>query len=276
MTQNINFQKNIPSGFTKLDEMTAGWRPGDFVIIAGRPSMGKSGFALSAARNMILDSDCGVAFFSLEMPEWLVMKRIVYAETELDRNKIPCTKHEWKQLNSKITELFDAPLYIDDTPALSVSEFREKCLQLIQENNIRVAIIDYLQLMMWRSDKNISRGQQISNISRSLKAIACELNITVIALSQLQKRANRRPVLSDLSDENIAQYADVVTFIHRPEYYCIGKDSEGNTLRGVAEIIIAKNRNGILGDVRLIFKKQFCKFVEPETTIPALTAEIEN
>jgi len=264
---------SVPSGFAKLDEKTGGWRPGDFAIIAGRPSMGKTAFALSMARNMAIDHDCGVAYFSAEMSERSLMARMFHAETEFDVQQIiHANKPAWEQLNSKMAKLIDAPLYIDDTPAPSVSEIREKCQQLIVKNDIKVAIIDYLQLMTWMGDEKLSREQEELNITRTLKAIAVELNIAVIALGQLNRCVNnwkdrcKRPILSDLPSEGIAQNADMVILIHRPEYYGIYEDSEGNELSGVAEIIISKNRNDILGDVRLTFDNKFYKFVDSEIT----------
>jgi replicative DNA helicase len=265
----------IPSGFTQLDRITAGWQPTDLIIVAARPSMGKTAFVLSMARNMAVDHKCGVALFSLEMSAQQLGKRMIVSETELNSDKIrsgKLDKYEWDQLDDKIAKLTGAPIFIDDTPALSVFEFRTKCRRLLQKG-VRIAIIDYLQLMTWTGDTRGNREQEVSNISRSLKAIAKELNIPVIALSQLNRGvesrtglANKRPQLADLRESGaIEQDADIVAFIHRPEYYGFSQDEEGNSLEGIAEIIISKHRNGALDDVRLAFKKQFAKFVEPET-----------
>jgi replicative DNA helicase len=204
-----------------------------------------------------------------------LVKRMIVSETELESDKIrsgKLDKSEWEQLYAKITRLTDAPVFIDDTPALSVFEFRTKCRRLVQKG-VRIAIIDYLQLMTWTGDTRGNREQEVSNISRSLKAIAKELNIPVIALSQLNRGVenrtglqNKRPQLADLRESGaIEQDADIVAFIHRPEYYGFAQDEEGNSLEGIAEIIISKHRNGALDDVRLSFKKHFAKFVEPET-----------
>ena len=266
----------IPSGYTKLDRITAGWQPTDLVIIAARPSMGKTAFVLSMARNMAVDHGCGVALFSLEMSSQQLIKRMIVSETELESDKIRTGRledYEWQQLDAKIAKLIEAPVFIDDTPALSVFEFRAKCRRLVQQDKIRIAIIDYLQLMTWTGDTKGNREQEVSNISRSLKAIAKELNIPVIALSQLNRGVesrtglqNKRPQLADLRESGaIEQDADIVAFIHRPEYYGFTEDEQGNSLEGIAEIIIAKHRNGALDDIRLIFKKHYAKFVEPET-----------
>ncbi len=275
----------VPSGFTKLDRITAGWQPTDLVIIAARPSMGKTAFVLSMARNMAVDHKRGVALFSLEMSAQQLVKRMIVSETELDSDKIRTGRlepFEWEQLDAKIGKLVEAPVFIDDTPALSVFEFRAKCRRLVQQHGISIAIIDYLQLMTWTGDTKGNREQEVSNISRSLKAVAKELNIPIIALSQLNRGVenrtglqNKRPQLADLRESGaIEQDADIVTFIHRPEYYGFDVDEEGNSLRDVAEIIIAKHRNGALDDVQLTFKKHFAKFVEPETV--SLSFDIPN
>ena len=264
----------IPSGFTKLDRITAGWQPTDLVIIAARPSMGKTAFVLSMARNMAVDHKCGVAVFSLEMSSQQLIKRMIVSETELDSDKIRTGNldtDEWAHLETKIRKLTEAPVFIDDTPALSVFEFRTKCRRLVQQFGIRVAVIDYLQLMTWVNDTKGNREQEVSNISRSLKAIAKELNIPIIALSQLNREVekrtglkNKRPQLADLRESGaIEQDADIVAFIHRPEYYGFTDDGE-NSLEGIAEIIIAKHRNGALGEIQLAFKKHFAKFAELE------------
>ena len=267
----------VPSGFTKLDRLTAGWQPTDLVIIAARPSMGKTAFVLSMARNMAVEHGCGVALFSLEMSALQLVKRMIVSETELESDKIRTgrlERFEWEQLDVKIKKLTESPVFIDDTPALSVFEFRAKCRRLVQQHGIRIAIIDYLQLMTWTGDTKGNREQEVSNISRSLKAIAKELNIPVIALSQLNRGVesrtglqNKRPQLADLRESGaIEQDADIVAFIHRPEYYGFTEDPEdGSSLEGIAEIIVAKHRNGALDDIRLAFKKHYAKFVELET-----------
>ena len=266
----------VPSGFVKLDRITAGWQPTDLIIVAGRPSMGKTAFVLSMARNMAVEHGCGVALFSLEMSKVQLGTRMIVAETEIDSDKIRSGRldqSEWIQLAAGIEKFDNAPLYIDETPALSVFEFRAKCRRAVQQFGIRIAIIDYLQLMTWSGETKIGfREQEVSNISRSLKAIAKELNIPIIALSQLNRAVEsrtgpkQRPQLADLRESGaIEQDADIVLFIHRPEKYGLTEDSDGNSLRGYAEVIISKHRNGALDDVPLTFKAQFAKFVEQES-----------
>jgi len=270
----------VPSGYTNIDRLTSGWQPTDLIIIAARPSMGKTAFVLSMARNMAVDHGFNVALFSLEMSSTQIVKRMIVSETELESDKIRNGKlspEEWEQLDAKIARLSESPIFIDDTPALSVFEFRAKCRRLVMQHNIQIAIIDYLQLMTWTGDTKGNREQEVSNISRSLKAVAKELNIPVIALSQLNRMVEgrtggvkgKRPHLSDLRDSGaIEQDADIVAFIHRPEYYGFDTDPEdGRSLRDVAEIIIAKHRNGALEDIQLTFKKDYAKFVDPETIL---------
>jgi replicative DNA helicase len=263
----------VPSGFTSLDRITSGWQPSDLIIVAARPSMGKTAFVLSMARSIAVDFNRGVAFFSLEMPAVQLVKRLMISETGLSSEKIKNGKletHEWRQLETKIQSLSEAPLYIDDTPALSIFEFRSKARRLVQNHKIELIIIDYLQLMTGPPETNNMREQEVSAISRSLKAIAKELNVPIIALSQLNRAVemragNKRPQLSDLRESGaIEQDADLVAFIHRPEYYGFIEDENGNSLIGIAEIILAKHRNGAVGDVRLKFRREEAKFYDLE------------
>jgi len=263
----------VPSGFTALDRITSGWQKTDLIIIAARPSMGKTAFVLSMARNMAVDHNRATAVFSLEMSSIQLVNRLIAAETELGNDKLKTGRlenYEWEHLNRKISALEKAPIFIDDTPALSIFEFRAKCRRLKMQHDIQVVIVDYLQLMTAGTDSRGSREQEVSTISRSLKAIAKELNIPILALSQLNRsvesREGKRPQLSDLRESGaIEQDADIVTFIHRPEYYGMTEDDSGNSLIGVAEIIIAKHRNGATGDVHLAFKKELAKFSDMET-----------
>jgi replicative DNA helicase len=263
----------VPSGFTALDRITSGWQKTDLIIVAARPSMGKTAFVLSMARNMAVEHNRATAIFSLEMSSIQLVNRLIAAETELGNDKLKTGRlenYEWEHLNRKISGLEKAPIFIDDTPALSIFEFRAKCRRLKMQHDIQVVIVDYLQLMTAGSDNRGSREQEVSAISRSLKAIAKELNIPILALSQLNRsvesREGKRPQLSDLRESGaIEQDADIVTFIHRPEYYGITEDDSGNSLIGVAEIIIAKHRNGATGDVHLAFKKELAKFSDMET-----------
>ncbi len=260
----------VPSGFTELDRITAGWQKSDLIIVAARPSMGKTAFVLSLAKNVAIDFKKPVAFFSLEMSAVQLVTRLISSETELDASKLKrgqLEKYEWTQLNEKIKGLIGAKLYIDDTPALSIFELRAKCRRLKAQHNIELVIIDYLQLMAGSSDKSGNREQEISNISRSLKSLAKELSIPIIALSQLSRAVetrggNKRPILSDLRESGaIEQDADLVLFLYRPEYYKID-DIDGRPTKGLAEVIIAKHRNGALSDVYLRFIDKFAKFID--------------
>jgi len=263
----------VPSGFTALDRMTLGWQAADLVIVAARPSMGKTAFVLSMARNMVVEHKIPVAFFSLEMPSMQLAKRLMMSESGIESDKIRGGKkmelHEWQQLEASISNLVGSPLFIDDTPALSIYEFRSKARRLVLAHGIKVIVIDYLQLMTGPPEMQKGlREQEVSAISRSLKAVAKELNVPIIALSQLNRAVetrggNKRPQLSDLRESGaIEQDADLVLFIHRPEYYGITEDENGNPLRGVAEIIISKHRNGSVGDVQLAFKHHQAKFTD--------------
>jgi replicative DNA helicase len=259
----------VPSGFTDLDRMTSGWQKSDLVIIAARPAMGKTAFVLSMARNIAVDHKRPVAVFSLEMSSVQLVNRLISSETELPSEKIKTgnlNTNEWAQLETKIKGLEEAPMFIDDTPALSIFEFRSKIRRLVMQHKIEIVIIDYLQLMT--AGGAFSREQEVSTISRSLKAIAKELNVPIIALSQLNRSVemrsgDKRPQLSDLRESGaIEQDADMVLFIHRPEYFGINEDSLGNSLIGMAELIVAKHRNGAVGDVRLRFRKEFTRFTD--------------
>lgn len=261
----------LQTGFTPLDKITSGWQNSDLVIIAARPAMGKTAFVLSMAKNMAVSYGYPVALFSLEMSNVQLVNRLIVNTCEIPGEKIKngqLLPYEWEQLDFKIKELYDAPLFIDDTPSLSVFELRTKARRLVREHGIKMIIIDYLQLMNASGMNYGSREQEVSMISRSLKGLAKELNIPIIALSQLNRGVEgrtgaegKRPQLSDLRESGaIEQDADMVCFIHRPEYYKILEDDKGNSLIGLAEIIIAKHRNGATGDVLLRFKSEFARF----------------
>lgn len=263
----------VPSGFTKLDRLTGGWQKSELVIIAARPGMGKTAFVMSTARNAAVIGKKPVAIFSLEMSSLQLVNRLLSGEAELPSEKLrrgTLEDYEWAQLTHKISKLSDAPIYIDDTPALNVFELRAKCRRLKSQFDIQLIIIDYLQLMSGSGDKNGNREQEISNISRSLKSISKELDVAVIALSQLNRSVEtrggaKRPMLSDLRESgSIEQDADMVLFIYRPEYYGITQDESGNDTQGIAEIIIAKNRNGALETVPLRYINKFVKFTDLE------------
>lgn len=260
----------IPSGFSDLDRLTSGWQPSDLIILAARPGMGKTAFVLSMARNMAVDHGRKVAVFSLEMSSVQLITRIISSETGLSSEKLrkgDLNDSEWNQLTSGVKDLEKANLFIDDTPALSVFDLRAKCRRLSSTQGLDLIIIDYLQLMTVGGSKNTgNREQEISTISRSLKSIAKELNVPVIALSQLSRAVetrstSKRPQLSDLRESGaIEQDADIVSFIYRPEYYGIEEWEDGEPSTNQAEIIIAKHRNGSLDDVRLRFIGELAKF----------------
>ncbi len=261
----------IRTGFDRLDKITSGWQNSDLVIIAARPAMGKTAFVLSMAKNMAVNFNIPVALFSLEMSNVQLVNRLIVNVCEIPGEKIKSGRlesYEWEQLDFKIKELYGAPIYVDDTPSLSVFELRTKARRLVREHHVKCIIIDYLQLMNASGMNFGSREQEVSTISRSLKGLAKELDIPIIALSQLnrgvesrQGAEGKRPQLADLRESGaIEQDADMVCFIHRPEYYKITEDERGNSLIGVAEIIIAKHRNGATGDVRLRFRNEFAKF----------------
>ncbi|HIR33865.1 MAG TPA: replicative DNA helicase [Candidatus Coprenecus merdigallinarum] len=259
----------VPSGFTGIDKVTLGWQESDLVIIAARPSMGKTAFVLTMARNMAVDHHIPVAFFSLEMSSKQLVKRLLVSETGLSSEKIRGGKrlldYELVQLHERIKDLASAPLFIDDTPSISVYELRSKARRLVRNAGVKLIIIDYLQLMTGPPELRGMREQEVSNISRSLKAIAKELSIPVIALSQLSRDVEKRggnkiPQLSDLRESGaIEQDADIVMFIHRPDYY--GTEEEG-AVPGQAQIIIAKHRNGSTDVVPMIFRKNEARFVD--------------
>ena len=253
----------IPSGFNAVDTVTSGWQPSDLVIIAARPGMGKTAFVLSMARNMAVTMERPVAFFSLEMSSVQLITRLISSETGINSETLRKGKlndDEWQRLLAKVHPLEKAPLYIDDTPALSIFDLRAKCRRLVAEKKVEIIIIDYLQLMTANSSgKGGNREQEISAISRGLKSLAKELHVPVIALSQLsrevEKRPGKRPMLSDLRESGaIEQDADIVSFIYRPEYYKIEVWEDDTPSAGQAEFIIAKHRNGSLEDVRLSFE----------------------
>lgn len=261
----------VKSGFHSLDKITSGWQNSDLIIIAARPAMGKTAFVLSMAKNMAVDFKIPVAFFSLEMSNIQLVNRLIMNVCELDGDKMKSgnlEQIEMERLENRITQLIDAPIYVDDTPSLSVFELRSKARRLVREHQISIIIIDYLQLMNASGVHTTNREQEVSMISRSLKALAKELNIPIIALSQLNRGVEnrsgvegKRPQLSDLRESGaIEQDADIVCFIHRPEYYKITEEN-GESLLGLAEIIVAKHRNGATDLVKLKFKNIYARFM---------------
>ena len=270
--QDLGGITGVPTGFSKLDGLTAGWQKSDLVIIAARPSMGKTAFTLSLARNAAVDHNIPVAFFSLEMSALQLVQRLISMEVELESDKLRkgnLKGHEWAQLNDRVTKIADAPIYIDDTPGINIFELRAKCRRLKMQYDIQMVVIDYLQLMSGTGDKRSgNREQEISAISRALKGVGKELNVPVIALSQLSRAVetrggNKKPQLSDLRESGaIEQDADMVLFLYRPEYYGFDRDDEGNPTQGIAEVIIAKHRNGALDTVKTRFVGKFAKFID--------------
>lgn len=265
----------IPTGYNKLDDMTAGWQASDLVIIAGRPAMGKTSFALSLAKNIAVDYQRPIAFFSLEMNNVQLVNRLISNVCEIEGKKIlngQLDDDEWKRLDMNVGKLQAAPIYIDDTPGMSIFELRTKARRLVREKKVEIIMIDYLQLMNANGARFGSRQEEVSTISRSLKGLAKELDIPILALSQLNRTVEgreglegKRPQLSDLRESGaIEQDADMVLFVHRPEYYRIFEDEKGNDLHGKAQIIIAKHRKGGTGDVLLDFRGEFTRFQNPE------------
>lgn len=266
----------VPSGFTDLDRITGGWQKSDLVIIAARPAMGKTAFVLTCARNAAVDFQKPVVVFSLEMSSVQLVNRLISGETEIEQEKIRkgnLAEWEWQQLHSKIGRLTEAPLLIDDTPALNIFEFRAKCRRLKSQYDIQMIIIDYLQLMHGKGEGGGgNREQEIGSISRALKSVAKELEVPVLALSQLSRAVEnrpgqngKRPLLSDLRESgSIEQDADMVLFLYRPEYYGITEDEQGRSQAGVGEVIIAKHRNGETGIVPLRFIGKYVKFADLE------------
>ena len=260
----------LESGFHNLDKLTSGWQPSDLIIIAARPAMGKTAFVLSMAKNMAVNYNTPVAVFSLEMSNLQLVNRMISNVCEIEGSKIKSgqlSQLEWEQLIARIKNLNGAPLFIDDTPSLSIFELQTKARRLVREHDVKIIIIDYLQLMNASGMKFGSREQEVSMISRSLKQLAKELNIPIVALSQLNRSVEsrtdgKRPQLSDLRESGaIEQDADIVCFIHRPEYYLRSDtDANGNDIRGKAEFIVAKHRSGSVDDIQLRFTAKFARF----------------
>lgn len=275
----------LPSGFKKLDEFTSGWQKSDLVIIAARPAMGKTALVLSMTKNMAVNYKLPIGVFSLEMSNVQLVNRLIVNVCQIEGEKIKSGRlddHEWERLDSKIKELYDAPIYVDDTPSLSIFELRTKARRLVREHGVQMLIIDYLQLMNASGMNYGSREQEVSMISRSLKGLAKELNIPIIALSQLNRGVEsrqgegKRPQLSDLRESGaIEQDADIVCFIHRPEYYKITEDEHGSTA-GLAEIVISKHRNGPTGIVRMRFENEFALFKDEEPQYAEFTSSMNR
>ena len=279
----------LATGYRELDKITSGWQNSDLIIIAARPAMGKTAFVLSMAKNMAVDFNTPVAVFSLEMSNLQLVNRLISNVCELPGEVIKSgqlSQMEWDKLMTRVRNLYSSPIYVDDTPSLSIFELRTKARRLVREHNVKIIIIDYLQLMNATGMKFGSREQEVSTISRSLKQLAKELNIPIVALSQLNRsveqrgdeKRGKRPQLSDLRESGaIEQDADIVCFIHRPEYYTKStEDAEGNDIRGLAEFIIAKHRSGSVGDVKMRFVKRFARFDNWDTDFTVQESTVES
>ena len=268
ISENTEGLSGTPSGFSELDKLTNGFQKSDLIILAARPGMGKTSFCLALVRNAAVDYQKPVAFFSLEMSNLQLAQRLISMEAEIEGSKMRNAQledYEWQQLNSTIEKLSDAPIFIDDTPALNIFELRAKSRRLKQNHDIQLIVIDYLQLMTANAnDKRSNREQEISSISRALKGLAKELNIPVIALAQLSRAVETRggekiPQLSDLRESGaIEQDADIVSFLYRPDYY--GMENDGERQKGETDLIIAKHRNGALKTIQIQFIPQYAKF----------------
>ena len=277
--KNTGSISGIPSGFNALDKITSGWQSPDLVIIAARPAMGKTAFVLSMAKHMAIDREIPTAVFSLVMSNVQLVNRLIMNVCELEGEKIKTgkmSKEDAKRLNTKINIMKGKPLYLDDTPSLSIFELRSKARKLVREHNVKIIIIDYLQLMNAQGTSFGSREQEVSIISRGLKGLAKELDIPIIALSQLNRGVEARqgvegktPQLADLRESGaIEQDADLVCFIHRPEYYHLYNDDKtGKDLRGLAQIIVAKHRNGATDSIWLRFRGKYAKFQNEDEAI---------
>ena len=270
----------VPSGFVSIDRITNGWQRSDLIILAARPSVGKTAFALNLARNAAVDHHMPVAVFSLEMSSKQLVKRLMTSESGLSADKIKGSvklePHEWEQLEFKLRNLSKAPFYIDDTPGMQIMEFRTKAKNLAKNKGVRLIVVDYLQLMQGPPELKAMREQEVAAISRTLKATAKELNIPIIALSQLSRQAVTRagssgkPLLSDLRESgSIEQDADMVIFIHRPDYVGLSENLED---REKTQIIIAKHRNGETRDIDMIFKSEQIRFMEMDEALDSLAA----
>lgn len=254
----------IPSGFVDLDKMTSGFQRNDLIIVAARPSVGKTAFALNIAQNVAVRAQETVAIFSLEMSAAQLVQRMICAESNVDAGRMRTgflEGDDWEKLSMAIGSLSEAQVYIDDTPGITVAELRAKCRRLKKEKGLGMILIDYLQLIQGRGKAGENRQQEVSEISRTLKQIARELEVPVIALSQLsrgvEQRQDKRPMMSDLRESgSIEQDADIVAFLYRDDYY-----NHETEKKNIIEIIIAKQRNGPVGTVELVFLKNFNKFV---------------
>lgn len=276
LNASTNGMTGIPTGYVRFDEITSGFQPTDLIIIAGRPAMGKTALAVSIIKNTAIDRNIPVGFISMEMSNVQVGNRLMSNICSIDGSKFmngQLDPSEWARYDEKQILVRNKPLFVDDTPNMTIFELKTKARRMVREHGIKMLIVDYLQLMVATGIRYGNRQEEVATISRSLKGLAKELNIPVVALSQLNRGVEsreglegKRPQLSDLRESGaIEQDADVVVFVHRPEYYHIYNDDKGNDLHGKAQIIIAKHRKGAVGDVLLNFKGQFTKFEDMDS-----------
>lgn len=266
LSKNAGKITGIPSGFRDIDNITNGFQNGDLIILAARPSVGKTAFALNIAANAAHQTQKPIAVFSLEMPAEQLVKRMLSATGRIDGTKLrngQLDEEDWLKYSKATSILSNDPIYIDDTPGIKVNEIASKCRKLEREHGLGMVIVDYLQLIVGNTSSRESRQQEVSDISRALKGLARELNVPLIALSQLsrsvEQRSDKRPMMSDLRESGaIEQDADIVAFLYRDDYY---NHEEDNELAGIIEVIIGKHRNGATGDVKLSFEKDINKFV---------------
>jgi replicative DNA helicase len=282
--QETSGYSGVPSGFPSVDNITLGWQPSDLIILAARPSVGKTAFVVNVARNAAVDFNMPVAIFSLEMPAKQLANRMMVSETGLSADKIKggvkLQDWEWQQLDIQLKRLTKAPIYIDDTPSLPVMEFRSKVKRLVKQKGVRLVVVDYLQLMQGPSELRGMREQEVAAISRTLKATAKEMDVPIIALSQLSRQSenrqgsNRRPQLSDLRESgSIEQDADMVIFIHRYDYQGLSDNPDDV---GRTQIIIAKHRNGAIADIDMRFRADEVRFVDEHESMVNQAAEITS
>ena len=275
--QGVTGPSGVPSGFPSIDRVTQGWQKSDLIILAARPSVGKTAFALNIARNAAVEANMPVAVFSLEMSADQLGKRLITTESGLSGEKIKggvkLEQYEWVQLEETLKRLAKAPLYIDDTPGIPIMEFRTKAKRLVKQKGVRLIVVDYLQLMQGPAELRGLREQEVAAISRTLKATAKELNVPIIALSQLSRNAvqrtggNGKPQLSDLRESgSIEQDADMVIFIHRPDFVGMSDNPED---KEKAILVIAKHRNGEVCDIEMKYKAGQVKFQEPDQSLDA-------
>ena len=280
--QETSGYSGVPSGFPSIDDITLGWQPSDLIILAARPSVGKTAFVVNVARNAAVDFNMPVAIFSLEMPAKQLANRMMVSETGLGAEKIKggvkLQDWEWQQLDIQLKRLTKAPIYIDDTPSLPVMEFRSKVKRLVKQKGVRLVVVDYLQLMQGPAELRGMREQEVAAISRTLKATAKEMDVPIIALSQLSRQSenrqgsNRRPQLSDLRESgSIEQDADMVIFIHRYDYQGLSDNPDDV---GRTQIIIAKHRNGSIADVDMRFRADEVRFVDERESMVNQAAEL--